>query len=463
MTRALGYVIVLLLIGGAGAWLADRPGSVTLVWQGWRIDTSVGFLAFAVAVAAIAVAVLYRLWLALVHVPANVRSFRSHRRRDKGYDALTRGMVAVAAGDAEEARRQARRADGLLDDPPLTMLLSAQAAQLSGDETAAGRYFTAMLDRPETAFLGLRGLLMQAERARDTDRALDYAQRAYAQRPKTPWVLAALFGLQAEKGMWRAAARTADEAIRLGALPPREGARKKAAVLVALADEDAAAGATARAIEHARAAAAADPESLAPALKLAQLYEATSQPRHATRAIMAAWARTPHPELARLYAKVHAAPDPLETFRRLERLAGQNPNHDETHLMLAEAALRARLWGAARRHLEQAAPDERACRLMADLEEQEHQNTAAARDWLRRAAAADPAPTWVCSACGSPSAAWQPRCARCGALATLDWRRPERVRAPALPPSEPAAAAAVLPPAEPAMPPASGPAAADTR
>jgi len=451
MTRALGYVIVLLLIGGVGAWLADRPGAVTLVWQGWRIDTSVGFLAVCIAVTAVVVAVLYRVWLALVHVPANVRSFRSHRRRDKGYDALTRGMVAVAAGDAEEARRQARRADGLLDDPPLTMLLSAQAAQLSGDEAAAGRYFAAMLDRPETAFLGLRGLLMQAERTRDTDRALDYAQRAYALRPKTPWVLAALFALQAEKSMWRAAAKTADEAIRLGALPPGEGARKKAAVLVALATEDAAAGATARAIEHARAATAADPEALPPALKLAELYEATRQPRHATRAIMGAWARTPHPELARLYAALHAAPDPLETFKRLERLAAQNPNHDETHLMLAEAALRARLWGAARRHLEQAAPDERVCRLMADLEESEHQNTAAARDWLRRAAAAEPAPTWVCAACGGLSAAWQPRCPRCAALATLAWRRPERVRAPAL--ATPAAPGA-LPGGEPAPLPA---------
>ena len=34
------------------------------------------------------------------------------------------------------------------------MLLSAQAAQLRGDEGAAARYFNNMLDRPETAFLG---------------------------------------------------------------------------------------------------------------------------------------------------------------------------------------------------------------------------------------------------------------------------------------------------------------------
>ena len=62
---------------------------------------------------------------------------RRERRRRAGYRALTQGMVAVAAGDPQEARRFARSADALLADPPLTLLLSAQAAQLDGDETAA--------------------------------------------------------------------------------------------------------------------------------------------------------------------------------------------------------------------------------------------------------------------------------------------------------------------------------------
>src|SRR5262249_57792128 len=86
-------------------------------------------------------------------------------RRRKAYRALTQGMVAVAAGDAGEARRQAKLAGTLLNDPPLTLLLAAQAAQLDGDERAAEKYFRAMLDRPETAFLGLRGLLMQSLKA----------------------------------------------------------------------------------------------------------------------------------------------------------------------------------------------------------------------------------------------------------------------------------------------------------
>ena len=90
----------------------------------------------------------------------------------------------------------------MLDEPPLTLLLSAQAAQLEGDDHAARGYFEAMLDQPATAFLGLRGLLVQAERTGDTARALELAERAFALRPETPWVLTALLELQTRAGRW---------------------------------------------------------------------------------------------------------------------------------------------------------------------------------------------------------------------------------------------------------------------
>src|SRR3546814_18514174 len=61
------------------------------------------------------------------------------------------------------------------------------------------RYFTEMLERPETAFLGLRGLLVQAQREGDIPRAIELAERANRQRPGTRWVLETLFDLQTRR------------------------------------------------------------------------------------------------------------------------------------------------------------------------------------------------------------------------------------------------------------------------
>ena len=158
MARALWFLFVLGLLVIAAVWLADNPGSVTVYWRDYRADTSVALLLVAVALIAVAAAAAYRLWRFIRRAPASLSRAGRERRRRRGYLALTQGLVAVAAGDAEEARHQVKRADGLLDDPPLTLLLSAQAAQLAGDEGAGGNYFAAMLERPETEFLGLRGL-----------------------------------------------------------------------------------------------------------------------------------------------------------------------------------------------------------------------------------------------------------------------------------------------------------------
>ena len=281
MSRAVSLFLLLIAAMAVTVWFADRPGTAVIVWQGYRIETSVGVLGLAVAAFALAAAALYRLWRGAVGTPRFISRWRREGRRRRGYMALTQGLVAVAAGDADAARRQARRADHLLGDPPLTMLLSAQVAQLSGDEDTAKAQFAAMLERPETAFLGLRGLLLQALRAGDQAQALDLARRAQALRPKTSWVLATLFDLETQAGDWRAAIETVERSGRAGVIPPVETARRRAAVLVELSRTAVAERRSRDAVVHAERAHRADPNHVAAMIWLAQRYAATDRHRAA--------------------------------------------------------------------------------------------------------------------------------------------------------------------------------------
>lgn len=433
MIRAIGLLILLATVMLTVSWFADRPGTVAIVWQEWRVDTSVPVLLAVVALIAAAAAFLYRFWRGIVGAPRAFGRWRRERRRRKGYVALTQGMVAVAAGDPDEARRQARRADVLLNEPPLTMLLSAQAAQLNGDEEAASRYFTQMLERPETEFLGLRGLLIQAMRSGDDARAIELARRARRLRPKTLWVLRTLFELEARVGEWRAAAETLALAQRAGALPAAEARRHEAAVLIELSRAAAAAGDGRDALRLAQQAYRADPDHPAAALWLVRCSIDTGKTRAAERVIEEQWARTPHPDLLAAYRQARPVAEPLQWVKQVERLARLAPLHRESMLALAQANLEARLWGEARRHLTAALdaangqPDSGICRLMAQLEDDESGDQAAVRRWLARAAEAPPEPAWVCDACGAVYEQWQARCARCHSFNRLAWRQPARV------------------------------------
>jgi HemY protein len=339
------------------------------------------------------------------------------------------------------------------------MLLSAQAAQLSGDEAAARRYFTAMLDNQETRFLGLRGLLTQALREGAHERALELAREAHGMRPSTPWVLQSLFDLTERGGDLEAAESALRESLRAKALPKAEADRKRAVVLLERAQAAHQAGAATAAIGHAREAHKLAPELIPASALLAELQLGGGAARKAAKTIEEAWARAPHPELARLYLMARPSDDSLERLKTLGKLVARNPGHAESHLARGRAALEARLWGEARRHLEAAAgpggldgnPREAVCRLMAELEESERADIEGSRAWLARATAAPPDPAWVCGTCGARAASWRPRCGNCESFDALAWTAPPHIAAaPELaPPARGPETPALAPPTAP--------------
>ena len=450
MIRALPALLVIVILIAVAIFIADRPGDVELDWQGWRIDTNVAVLALGVALLGMIAAGIFHLIRKLIAAPYSFLRWRRERRREAGFRALTQGMVAVAAGDPEEAMKHSRRADTLLNDPPLTLLLSAQAAQLNGDHTAAQKYFSAMLERAETEFLGLRGLLMQALHAGDDAAALKLVERARELRPKTPWVLHRLYHLRARAGRWLDAETTLAEAIRHKAIEDATGRRHRAVLLHEQSKEAAAAGDPVRATALAEKAVASDRAFVPAAIHLAQLQAAASRARRAVRTLLAAWREAPQPDLARAFADLFSNETPVQRLKRMETLAAANPDHAESHIALGEAALDAKLWGEARRHFMAAGagndnPSPRLCRLMARLEEQEHGDGTSSRAWLTRGAASRTAdPAYVCDHCGAELPEWSAHCPHCREFGTMRWQTPNRAMPVAVP--APAPSAAIPPP-----------------
>jgi HemY protein len=343
----------------------------------------------------------------------------------------------------------------LLADPPLTLLLSAQAAQLGGDETAAKKFFTAMLDRPEMEFLGLRGLLNQALRGGDQGTALRLTERAATLRPDTTWVVESLFGLEAREGRWDPALETLAQAVKRRIIPRERARHHRGVILYELSLAALASGDLARGRNLAAQAQALTPDLAAPAAHHARVLLRDHRTGPAAKTIERAWRTIPHPDLAQVYGDIHDGAPPLDRLKSFERLAVQNPDARETHLAVAEAALDAQLWGEARRYLEQALsapsppliarlpnpapfratpdPDENAsltgptprlCLMMARLEQAEHGVGSGSREWLDRAVTAMPDPRYVCATCGGESLEWRSLCPHCGSFDALAWRTP---------------------------------------
>lgn len=424
MWRAIFIFAFVAAIAAVLAWFADRPGSLTLTWLGYEIETSVMFGAGVVA--AIVAFILFVWWLVkrILGVPGSITGFFRSRRRHKGYAALSQGMIALGAGDAHTASKLSAQADRLINDEPMTLLLKAQAAQLGGDEETANRVFHAMLQKRETEVLGLHGLFVQASRANDMAAARGYAERAMKMKSDLPWAAKALLTMQSVEGDWQGAMRTLETARTNGLMEKDEVNRQKAVLLTAEAME----------IEDSEPDRALDlaldAHKLAPDLEQAaviagRILAAQGNTRKAARVVEKTWKLAPHPDLAEVYAHARAGDSPRDRLKRVKILAQKNTSSVESPIAIARAAVEAQDWKEARLALDPLTDEQRqsrVCILMAEIEDGESGDRGRVREWLARAVRAPRDPAWVAD--GHVSADWEPVSPVSGRLDAYVWKVP---------------------------------------
>lgn len=424
MLRLFLFLGVVVVLATGLAWLADRPGDLVIDWQGYLIETSVFravvLLTLLVGLVLFSWSLLRNLWAS----PAAVGNFLSRRRQKRGLEALSSGMIAVGAGDRGMATRYAIQARKSLPNEPLTHLLRAQAAQLSGDKATARRIFEAMLGSPDTEQLGLRGLFLEAEREGETEAAKQFAERAIRLNAALSWPVDALFDLQCKEADWSGALETLAIARKSGQIEKASASRRRAVLLTAQAQaaED---GDPERALARALEAHALAP-GLVPAAAIAgRLLASRGNTPRATKVIQTTWQKSPHPDLATAYAYARLGDSPRDRLERVKKLAALNPYSLESPIAVAVSAIEAKDYDAAREALEpllESRLTQRVCTLMARIEGEQHGDKGRVREWLARAVNSQRDPAWTAD--GVVSETWAPVSPVSGALDAFQWRVP---------------------------------------
>ncbi|MFG1400924.1 heme biosynthesis protein HemY [Xanthobacter sediminis] len=428
MTRLVIILVVLAGLAFGASWIADRPGEISVVWQGWRVETTVPVALAVIAVVTGVMLAIWRLLALLIASPKLLAALSRRKRRDQGLKAVSRGLLAIGSGDAATARKARAEAARLLPHEPLTHLLTAQAAQFDNDPEAAIAAFTAMAARPETRLLGLRGLHMEARKAGDRAAAATIAAEAVADAPTLGWAADAVIEAHCAAGDYRAARTVLERQMAQKGIDKAQYRRRRAVLLTA----------EALALEHSDPLVARElaqeavrlAPTLVPAAACAgRLMGAAGELKKAAKIVETAYAANPHPELAEVEAHLRPGDAALDRLRRVRMLAGKAPGHVESAIALARAALDAHEYDEARRTLEPLleAPTQRVCLLMAELEAAENGDVGKAREWTARAVHADRDPAWIAD--GVVSDHWRPISPVTGRLDAFTWAVPPGVLA----------------------------------
>lgn len=365
MIDLLLLLLFLTCIGITGAWVAENPGHVVIHWFDYRIDTSFAFLLLlaitVVAVLTFAGGLLRRLIL----LPSRLSEERNLRHYRKGMVEITYSVAALAAADVRGAELHTRKAEKLMGQTPLTLLLSAQIARSQGDESKTRAMLEEMLGHAETEYLAARSLSDAASKQQQLPRALSLAERAQAINPKEKAPVHAVISLHVRLGQWQEALLAVNKAVRRGSMSRNDMRHYRSIIYLQQGLPLLASHRYDAAMAAARAALRETPDFLPAQLFSARAFAGGGQQEKALKLILRAWKKTPHPQLS-------------DTFRSIVA----------------------------------AGPKERQAKLM--------KKWSALYDAPPRSDAA-----WVCGNCGQPAAEWSAHCPSCQAFDTLEWKKRE--------------------------------------
>lgn len=424
MIRVLFFFALMFVLALGFAWMTDLPGTIAISWNGYVWEQPPVVVALVAGVGLVAFLLIVWVIRVILKSPKIASRFFQRRRKDKGYTALSQGLIALGTGNAKLARRHGLEADKLLSDEPATRLLLAQTAQLAGKDDEARQRFEAMLEDPETKALGLHGLFVEAERHKEPVAARHYAEEAAKTSPGLEWAGKAVLGYQAVAHHWEEALKTLERNYAAKLLDKKTYRRQRAVILTALAQK-LETGEPDRAFSLAKEAHGLALDLVPAAVITSRLATRRGDIRKASKVLEATWRLSPHPELAETYAHVRTGDSAVDRLKRMKSLSAQRANTAAGALAVAKAALEAREFEEARLNLKkvlQSEPTRAAFLLMAEVEEAETGDKGRMRDWLARAVKAPLDKAWIAD--GVVSAEWQAVSPVTGKLDAFEWVEP---------------------------------------
>ena len=379
----------------------------------------------------------YKIIRGFLSIPKKLSKKREDSRHQKGYNALTQGLVAIAAGDTKQATYFSRRAKNLLPmnqnnqggQQALHLLLEAQAARMRGEDTLAQNRFELLMQDKEAGFLGIRGLLKAAIDKGNDLLALEYAQQAAKLHPHQPWVIKTLYFLQIKNKKWSEVLETAVQAKKYNAFEKEKITSDEIAIYLMRYDHDSNHENEAGALKNLKQAFKLDENFVPTIVRYAEYFIKKDKKKKAASIIKKAWAANPHPDLAKMWNQLAPSSEKSQEKRTkwYKTLFDLNTNSVESHILMANAAVDMELWGVAKSYVvtaEKIKPSARIYRLRAIVEQNTSHNEDSIHDLMEKASKSSPDKVWVCSLTGIIYEEWTPIAAPHESFNTVIWQYP---------------------------------------
>lgn len=450
LIRLMLVLILAGLMAGATLWLVFNPGTISMDWMGWQVETTMLILLLALLLFLMLIATVsavIRFLFSLGKRRARSQMARRIKDLEAGVSALIAALEAASAGQIREGRRLGAEAARQLQSRELAKHLAAfmplplaetidvptmgtgtpQVLESGGAQNRAlrqwwQRLFLVGQAAPSRSLRSRFAARLPAPSVPSSSsnlpsgRAVEAVPMPNTASPRMTENASPELAAKVKAGDWEAAAALIQEKTPGGA---HLKATLKLAQAMALGPSDAAA-----ALARAQEALENDPPFMPAALLVARLLDGRGESDKAIQILEATWRQVPGYPLVSLYFDLSKNRDPQEFLIAVEAFVADRAGHPESQLALGEAATNAMAWGRARRHLIASLkrqPSSKAYTLLARIEDEEAGDQAAAERWRHKAKDLLSDYGWYCQRCGTGMPDWAPLCPSCTGVGTVAW------------------------------------------
>ncbi|WP_375684985.1 heme biosynthesis protein HemY [Bartonella sp. TT110JLCBS] len=427
MIRVFIYIFVVCILGLAFTWVANHNGIFVLTFLHFRFSASFLTVLSVLILFFVTLVLLWWLLSFFFSIPSALSNYFYKRHQKRGYEALSKGILATFAGDSMVAQKMEARVAKYLagKQEPLVKLLQAQTLSLQNNSVRAIGLYEEMRKEDSTKLVGLYGLFREAMKSKAYEAAQQYAEEALTLSPALLWAHQAVLDRLSAEGKWDKALTVFERANK--ALPRSVRATpERQHIQVLLLSGQAFSLFDTHPVQAREAILKAHklaPDFVPITVIAADILYKLNETRKADKMIITAWQKNPHPDLGALYLEREEGA--IGRLKRAKTLAAYNKDAFESAFLIAKAALDAGETVLAREQAQKALqyhPRESVYLLLADIEEAQGNNQAAVRQWLSLALRAERDPVWMCD--GAIFSSWSAVSPISGRLGCFEWKAP---------------------------------------
>ena len=423
MLKILFIFIILTLTGFITIWFKKDPGIISIVWQGWLIESSIPIISTLILLLFSTIFTLFFFVKKIIFLPKSLYNNRNNRRRLKSDTSIIKAFAAKNMGEIELAKSYSNKAK-FLNNTPLKLLLDLEINNYYGNNAKSLEYLKNMLKHPETLLMSIKKTTIEHINNKDIKNALKIIKMSPKSRYTPKWFFYTSLQLNILNNNWGQVTNCIDNINKYTNTNKNSFNLIKSKISLH------------KAIEHNKNTNETidfkeiddslkfDP-SFAPAiiLKAKLLYQ--KDKKLGLSYIKKSWKKYSHPDISNYVMNILYNESKYKLLNMIKSLIKLD-NDTNNNAALAKAALKIEAWPLARQAIN-LIPEINWTKsiylMMADLEKKEHGDNNKFKMWQEKSQNALLDFSWGCTACSYISVKWALICPKCSSLDSIQWQR----------------------------------------